>query len=391
MKLFYFAPNTVQLPRADSICIVQACEGFSRIKVNTTIISLYCRINKKDKPSANLNKLYNVKNVNFIILPSFTLKWPLHGFIQILSSIERLIRYSLFSLHLFRKFKKETAIFYVKNFSLLFSFYLLRKILSAHSIKLIFEIHNIIMWKPKLFFLRFADKIIANNEFIGKIIREKFPQARIIVVHQGIKSELLTDVKPHSYYREKLGIPLNKRIVVYTGKIAPKKKEIHNYIEVAKEFEDSNVLFYLVGGRSQNVEYFKKYIKKKGIRNIVFTGFVYAPLVYYYQRAADILLLCYDKTECNSLSPRSPTKLFEYMSACRPIITTPCPGVDEILKDGENALFVPFGDINALKKAIERLLNDNKLSRKLAQNARKLVENYTWEKRAQKIIEFVFD
>jgi glycosyltransferase involved in cell wall biosynthesis len=84
----------------------------------------------------------------------------------------------------------------------------------------------------------------------------------------------------------------------------------------------------------------------------------------------------------------SPLKLFQYMSANRPIIASDLPTVREIVSDGTDALLVPPENPIALAAAIERLLRDGDLARTIAANAKIKSRNYSMEKRARQMIDF---
>jgi glycosyltransferase involved in cell wall biosynthesis len=52
-----------------------------------------------------------------------------------------------------------------------------------------------------------------------------------------------------------------------------------------------------------------------------------------------------------------------------PIVATAVGGIPGIIRDGEEGLLVPHGDIEALSGALERILNNGGMARKLAVNA----------------------
>jgi colanic acid/amylovoran biosynthesis glycosyltransferase len=68
-----------------------------------------------------------------------------------------------------------------------------------------------------------------------------------------------------------------------------------------------------------------------------------------------------------------PNVLLEAMSMRLPVVTTPVTGIPELVRDGETGLLVPERDAQALACAIERLINDNALRRKLGQQGRQAV------------------
>lgn len=90
-----------------------------------------------------------------------------------------------------------------------------------------------------------------------------------------------------------------------------------------------------------------------------------------------------------------PNALMEAMALGLPCISTDCPvgGPKTLIKNGENGLLVPVGDEEALSIAILKLIEDNELSQKIANNALKISEkfnpniiNQQWEDFINKII-----
>jgi glycosyltransferase involved in cell wall biosynthesis len=66
--------------------------------------------------------------------------------------------------------------------------------------------------------------------------------------------------------------------------------------------------------------------------------------------------------------------LFEYLAAGRAVVASRVGLVPEVLADGDNALLVPAGESGPLAAAIERLLDEPALGRRLGAAARDLVE-----------------
>jgi glycosyltransferase involved in cell wall biosynthesis/uncharacterized membrane protein len=77
------------------------------------------------------------------------------------------------------------------------------------------------------------------------------------------------------------------------------------------------------------------------------------------------------------LSSRSeglPMSVLEAMAAGLPVVATDVGGVSELVLEGETGLLVPRGDTTALAQALERLLRDEDLRRRMAASARARVE-----------------
>jgi glycosyltransferase involved in cell wall biosynthesis len=63
------------------------------------------------------------------------------------------------------------------------------------------------------------------------------------------------------------------------------------------------------------------------------------------------------------------------------------PTIREIVTDGEHARLVPVGDIPEWRNGLQELLADRELGLRLARNARRLAQFYTWSERARPVVE----
>lgn len=68
------------------------------------------------------------------------------------------------------------------------------------------------------------------------------------------------------------------------------------------------------------------------------------------------------------------TTLLEAMAMSKAVIVTRTVGQRDVIKDGENGVYVPPGDPAAMRAAILRLLNDPQEAARLGKNARKTIE-----------------
>ena len=69
-----------------------------------------------------------------------------------------------------------------------------------------------------------------------------------------------------------------------------------------------------------------------------------------------------------------PKVLIEAASCSRPIVTTDAPGCREIVIDGENGILVPINDVDALVRAIRKLLESPDLRLRMGLSGRQLVK-----------------
>ncbi len=70
-----------------------------------------------------------------------------------------------------------------------------------------------------------------------------------------------------------------------------------------------------------------------------------------------------------------PNVILEAMAAALPVVSTPVSGIPEVLRHEDSGLVVPEADANAIADAVERLLDDPPLRRRLGASARAFVQS----------------
>jgi glycosyltransferase involved in cell wall biosynthesis len=72
-----------------------------------------------------------------------------------------------------------------------------------------------------------------------------------------------------------------------------------------------------------------------------------------------------------------------------PVIASDAPGLREAVRDGESGLLVRHGDRAALRDAMDRLLRDGELRRRLAQGAVRFAATFSWDKAADETLALI--
>jgi glycosyltransferase involved in cell wall biosynthesis len=68
------------------------------------------------------------------------------------------------------------------------------------------------------------------------------------------------------------------------------------------------------------------------------------------------------------------------MAHGRPVVASAVGGLLDLVVDGETGLLVPPGDVDALRLAIEQLLGDPELRRRLGEaGRRRAAERFSWD------------
>jgi len=98
----------------------------------------------------------------------------------------------------------------------------------------------------------------------------------------------------------------------------------------------------------------------------------------------DRLLPLYERAAvvaCPSLREGFGVACAEAMAHGRPVVASAVGGLRDLVVDGETGLLVPPGDVQALRAALERLLGDAELRRRLGEAARaRAREAFSWER-----------
>ena len=217
-------------------------------------------------------------------------------------------------------------------------------------------------------------------------IKAGVPEEKILVLDSGVDLDLFENLPDVRDARKMLDLPLDGKIVVYSGSLFP-EKGIKYVLLAAEQLRD--VTFILVGGETEQVRYWKRYASSRDIRNVKFTGFVSNSLIPIYLAAADALIMPYGKERARimDIESTSPLKLFEYMAARKPIISTNIPAIRRVIQHGVNGLLAEPGDVKQLVEYVEEVLENEKLARRLGEKAYEKVKAYDWKERCRKILE----
>jgi glycosyltransferase involved in cell wall biosynthesis len=173
-------------------------------------------------------------------------------------------------------------------------------------------------------------------------------------------------------------------LVVYAGHLYP-WKGVDTFVRAMALLAGARAL--VVGGHPAEADLarLQRLSSALGLEGrVTFTGPVAPADVAGRLTVADVLVL---PNSGATISARytSPLKLFEYLAAGRPIVASALPALEEVLRDGGNALLVPPDDPAALAAAIVRVASDERLACRIARAAFDEALFYTWDARAARL------
>lgn len=390
LKVAYLAPADIQVARVDRQCIVAFCSALADIGVDVELVAMRITTLDSEPRADNPLDLYRIRTP----FRTRLVRVPVHqesG--RVWTGVNRLIVHSLAALGVLRSGGGDNVIFYTKTYSTALMLLIVSKLARSRP-RVTFEAHVPPSGFSERFVLRHVDKVVANTGALASDLLAGAGLRRdaVLAQHQGVDLELTEQFRlSKEEARKRLRLPLDKKLVVYTGKIYVGYLEVEYALEAARVLQDRpDIEMVLVGGRSDHVERLRDRVAAEGRTNVHFVGFVPPNAVQNYQFAADVLLLYYP-SQMPLNSYRSPGKLFEYMAASRPIVTVDLPVLREVLGDESAAAFVRSDCPPALADAIVSVLDDPAKSRSLAEVARARVTAFSWEERAKRILGFVVD
>ncbi len=121
-------------------------------------------------------------------------------------------------------------------------------------------------------------------------------------------------------------------------------------------------------------------------KNITVGAVPFADLIPLYKNASIVVIPTKKDSHFDASDCSGQYALLEAMASGKAIIVSYRATLDDYVKDGQDALFVPAEDPQALRAAIERLQNDEPLRQKLGENAaKKAGSNFTTRLFAQKL------
>ena len=217
----------------------------------------------------------------------------------------------------------------------------------------------------------------------------QFKDEALLLAPNGVELEKYAGLPSPIEARRQLNLK-EGLTVGFTGHIYP-GRGADLLFELAKQMPAVNFLW--VGGTPELVEFWRGKLTETGMTNVTMTGFVKHEAIPLYQAAADVLLMPYSRSiEASSgqdiAEVINPMKMFEYMAAGRGIVSADLPSIREVLNEG-NAVLVEPGDVGKWRLEIESLLDDEMRRLALGKQARKDVEQLTWVKREERIMELL--
>lgn len=204
---------------------------------------------------------------------------------------------------------------------------------------------------------RFADRVVCVSKGVRDSVKDAFglPEEKAVTVYNPLELPAFQPVRD-----AEPGCVKNPYTLVAMGRLTGQKDYPTMFRAIAL-LKDRLPLRLRVLGTGPDRDALQKLAADLGIaESVELTGFVKDPFPVI--RASDVYVM-------SSVWEGLPTALIEAMACGVPAVSTRAEfGPEEIIVDGESGLLVDVGDYSALADAICRVLKDQGLRRRLAEN-----------------------
>ena len=374
MVIKYITNVRLPTPRAQGYAIMKMCSEFANLG---TVVELFVpsrqntEIEKDPFDFYSIEKNFEIKRIRSSDFLGSTTKLS-----RLLYWVDIIVFFLCARFKI--KFNRGDILFTRDPVALLF---FSKKIFSCLHIISIPESRTIlkyILHKPKLFF--------ALNDGIKKeLVKMGVPESSVHISGSGVEPKDFDIKLSTEEAREKLDLPKDKKIVLYSGQFY-RWKGVDTLAEVAKLMPE--VIFVFVGGTGADLEQFQE--KYGNLSNVIIRPFQERVIIPVYLRSSDILVIPNSANTNESVYYTSPIKLFEFMAAKKPIVASRLPSMRETL-DQDSAVFAEPDDPESFALAIRKILSDGELADRIILNAYQRSLESSWAKRAKNVLNIIHE
>ena len=254
--------------------------------------------------------------------------------------------------------------------------------LYRHQIDYIFECHEIFHCSNKK--LKDLEHRVVENAkglvFINKTLQSIFKETfRIDAIPQSVIHNATTFTLPYLKKDFK-----DRNQLVYIGNLYP-WKGVDFLLEAVQKLP--TVKLSIIGGGTRLRELRDK-AKNLGIASRVdFKGHMPHSQIEKILKQTTLAVIPNTKSDYTNFS--SPIKLYEYLSASSVVIASDMPTIREIVTDGVNGYLFQTGNLDDFVKTVKKALDaKSETLEKISYRAWQTSQQFTWDKRAEKIVEF---
>ena len=365
MRICYLFNSSIPSYNASSLQVIKTCEALVKLNNKVFIVTPNTGLN------SNIKKYYDLKYNPIRIKLNYFKKFP------------KGINYFLFSIFsVIKSFSLKPDFFITRNLFTLIILIIFNK-------KVIIELHHDLSNEGKFVKFLYGNFNILNSNNIIKIV----------AITKSVKNFLVKDLKASK--RKIQIVPSASSLRLKFSKLVKKKEYNIGYFGSLDKSKGSKFLtklskidktnnYFIYGGDEKHINYLNKNFANK---NLYFHKYVPYKNLKNHIKKMDVLVMPSNNKTLRSLGGigniakyTSPLKLFDYLASGKFIITSNLKVFNEIIENNKHCIVLDLTH-NKWIKAIKKINKNLKKINIMKKNAYILSKNYTYVKRAKKLIE----
>lgn len=234
------------------------------------------------------------------------------------------------------------------------------------------------------FFIQRADKVITVSNPIAEKLK-KIYDLKTVKVFSNLP--IAKDLPEDKYYiHKKLNINKEIKIVLYQGHMLL-NNGLDDVIKAFMNVDKKAVLVLLGEGKEKGS--LKKLTKELNLTDkIHFLDEVPHDQLINYTVSASVGL-CLIKNSGESFYYSTPNKMFEYLQAEVPQLSSDFPEISKVVKNNVVGRVIDPSDIELISETLNIMLNDQGLLRDMKENCKQASMKYTWNGVEEELVQYV--
>jgi starch synthase (maltosyl-transferring) len=227
------------------------------------------------------------------------------------------------------------------------------------------------LWLDKL-----TQAFVDHNVCVSRAVADfstgagKLNARKVSVIPNAVDSKMFASVEPIN--RLTLGIATDVPVAIFVGRLDPQKAPFILLDAFKRLFARHPNWHLLIVGHGVLLGSLQQWVAENDLGQCIHL-LGWRPDVPQLLKTADCLVL-------PSLWEGMPNIVLEAMAAGLPVVVTQVEGTAELILSGETGLLVKPGSVESVERAVETILCDPQLSKRLADNAQQLVnKRFTFE------------
>lgn len=224
-----------------------------------------------------------------------------------------------------------------------------------------------LLWRFLTWFHERADLVTAPTATAMSLLRRHGLTAPGAVITNGVETADLQWTPAGEEELDRLSIPRDRALVVYLGRVN-REKRIDDLLEAHARAVRSRSAHLVVAGTGNAARRCEERVRRLGIgRTVSLPGYISDAAKAVLLRRAHVFVM---PSACELQSIAT----LEAMSCGAPVVAVDAVALPELVRSGSTGLLTRVGDTARMAAAIELLLDDRSLAKRLSCEAQRLVQ-----------------